>query len=77
MNQLRINNLFDIDPFDDSFGAFLRPWKVESVAKVPKIKIDLTEHDDNYAIKAESPGRAQKRTSTCASTAIRSRSVPR
>jgi HSP20 family protein len=56
MSQLRINNLFDLDPFDDSFGAFLRPWKIESVAKAPRIKIDLTEHDDNYAIKAEIPG---------------------
>ena len=56
MSQLRINNLFDLDPFDDSFGAFLRPWKIEPVAKAPRIKIDLTEHDDNYAIKAEIPG---------------------
>ena len=55
-NQLRINNLFDIDPFDDNFGAFLRPWKIESVAKAPNIKIDLTEHDDNYAVEAEIPG---------------------
>ena len=54
MNQLR--TLFDMDPFDDNFGAFLRPWKVESVAKAPKIKLDLTEHDDHYAVKAEIPG---------------------
>lgn len=56
MSQLRINNLFDLDPFDDGFGAFLRPWKIEPVATAPRIKIDLTEHDDNYAIKAEIPG---------------------
>jgi HSP20 family protein len=56
MNQLRINNLFDLDPFDDNFGTFLRPWKLESIAKAPKIKLDLTEHDDHYAVKAEIPG---------------------
>jgi len=56
MNQLRINNLFDLDPLDDGLGAFLRPWKIEAVAKAPRIRIDLTEHDDNYAVKAEIPG---------------------
>ena len=56
MNHLRVNNLFDIDPFDDNFGAFLRPWKVESVARAPKVRVDLTEHDDHYAVKAEIPG---------------------
>ena len=56
MNQLRVSNLFDIDPFDDDFSAFLRPWKIEPVAKAPKIKLELTEHDDHYAVKAEIPG---------------------
>jgi HSP20 family protein len=56
MNQMRIRNLFDIDPFDDNFGALLRPWKIETVAKAPTIKIDLTERDDSYAVKAEIPG---------------------
>ena len=56
MNQLRVNNLFDLDPFDDAFRGFLRPWTFERVAQAPKIKIDLTEHDDNYAVKAEITG---------------------
>ena len=56
MSQLRLNNLFDIDPFDDAFRGFLRPWKFEPAAHAPKIKLDLTEHDDNYAVKAEIPG---------------------
>lgn len=56
MNQLRISHPFDIDPFDDDFRTFLRPWQGEPVAKAPTIKIDLTEHDDHYAVKAEIPG---------------------
>jgi HSP20 family protein len=56
MSQLRVNDLFDLDPFDDAFRGFLRPWKFEAPAQAPKIKIDLTEHEGNYAVKAEIPG---------------------
>src|SRR5215510_8375961 len=56
MNQLRVNNLFDLDPFDDAWRGFLRPWKFEPVSQAPKIKLDITEHDDSYALKAEIPG---------------------
>ena len=56
MTQLRVKNPFDIDLFDDAFRGFLRPWKFESAAQTPKIKIDLTEHDNDYAVKAEIPG---------------------
>ncbi|HVO08250.1 MAG TPA: Hsp20/alpha crystallin family protein [Burkholderiaceae bacterium] len=56
MNQLRVNNLFDLEPFDDAFRGFLRPWRFEPMSQAPRIKIDLTEHDDNYAVKAEIPG---------------------
>ena len=56
MNQLRVNDLFDIEPFDDAFRGFLRPWKFERSIQTPKIKIDVTEHDADYAVKAEIPG---------------------
>ena len=56
MSQLQLSNLFDVDPFDDAFRGFLRPWKFEPAGQAPKIKIDLTEHNDNYAVKAEIPG---------------------
>jgi len=56
MTQLRVNNPFDIDLFDDAFRGFLRPWKFEPTAQAPSIKIDLTEHDNDYAVKAEIPG---------------------
>jgi HSP20 family protein len=55
MNQLRINDPFDIEPFNDAFRGFLRPWAMER-AQAPKIKIDLTEHDASYSVKAEIPG---------------------
>jgi len=56
MNQLRTNDPFDIEAFDDAFRGFLRPWKLERAVQAPKIKIDLTEHDGSYAVKAEIPG---------------------
>ena len=56
MNQLRLSNLFDIDPFDDAFRGFPRPWRLEPMGQPPRIKIDLTEHDNDYAVKAEIPG---------------------
>ena len=56
MNRLRFGNPFDVDLFDDTFRGFLRPWKFESMSQAPTIKIDLTEHDDSYALKAEIPG---------------------
>ena len=56
MNQLRVKDLFDIDPFDDAFRGFLRPWKLESAVQAPQIKIDLTERDTDYSVKADIPG---------------------
>ena len=56
MNEVRASNLFDLDPFDDAFRGFLRPWRFEQGVQAPRIKIDLTEHDDSYAVKAEIPG---------------------
>lgn len=54
MNELRVNELFDLDPFEASLRNMLRPWRLEE--RAPQIKIDLTEHDDAYAVKAEIPG---------------------
>jgi HSP20 family protein len=56
MNELRLNDLFNLDPFDADFRKLMRPWRSESVERAPQIKIDLTEHDDSYAVKAEIPG---------------------
>lgn len=56
MSQLRVSNPFDVDLFDDAFRSFLRPWRSEVANLAPTIKIDLTEHDENYVVKAEIPG---------------------
>lgn len=56
MNELRLNDLFDLDPFNADFRKLMRPWRFENAERAPQIKIDLTEHDDSYAVKAEIPG---------------------
>jgi HSP20 family protein len=56
MNELRVNDLFAMDPLDDMFRGFMRPWKPEAGTHAPQIKIDLSETDASYSIKAEIPG---------------------
>ena len=56
MTQLRVSHPFDVDLFDAPFRGLLRPWRFEAASAAPSIKIDVTEHDDNYAVKAEIPG---------------------
>lgn len=49
---------FDLDSvFDDFFkGFFVRPLSVEGLPKAPVIKMDVTENDKAYTVKAELPG---------------------
>jgi HSP20 family protein len=56
MNELRVKDLFDMDPLETSFRNLLRPWRLEGVDRAPQIKIDLSEHDDSYMVKADIPG---------------------
>ena len=56
MNELRTIDPFALDPFDDAFRSLLRPWRMEMPQAAPSIKIDLTEQDGSYAVKAEIPG---------------------
>lgn len=56
MNDLRVNERFDLDPFESTFRSLMRPWRLESVESAPQIKIDLSEQDDAYVVKAEIPG---------------------
>jgi HSP20 family protein len=56
MNELRTLDPFALDPFDDTFRSLMRPWRIEMPENAPRIKIDLTEHDGSYAVKAEIPG---------------------
>lgn len=56
MNELKVRDLFAADPFDDTFRNFLRPWASRKVSQAPNIKVDLTESNGGYKVKAEIPG---------------------
>jgi HSP20 family protein len=56
MNELRAIDPFSLDPFDDALRSLMRPWRMELPDAAPRIKIDLSEKDGNYAVKAEIPG---------------------
>jgi HSP20 family protein len=56
MSDLRVNDLFDIEPFDTAFRRMLRPLRMELGEQAPQIKVDVSETDANYTLKAEVPG---------------------
>ena len=56
MNELRINDLFDLDPFENRLRDLMRPLRFEAVERAPQIRIDLNEQDDCYMVKADIPG---------------------
>ena len=56
MNDLRVNDLFAMDPLDEMFRGLPRLWGAAPAERAPQIRIDLNETDANYTIKAEIPG---------------------
>ena len=56
MNDLRVNDLFAMDPMDEMFRGFMRPWRTDLANGAPRIKVDLNESDGNYTLKADVPG---------------------
>ncbi len=56
MNELRTLDPFSLDPFEDTFRSLMRPWRMELPDAAPRIRIDLTEQDGSYAVKADIPG---------------------
>jgi HSP20 family protein len=56
MNDLRANDLFAMEPIEDMFRGLMRPWPAGTVARAPQIKLDVSETDANYVVKAEVPG---------------------
>ena len=56
MNELRTLDPLALDPFDDAFRSLMRPWRFDMPETAPRIKIDLSELDGSYAVKAEIPG---------------------
>lgn len=56
MSELRLFDPLTLDPIDDAFRALMRPWRLAAADAAPRIKIDLSEHDGSYLVKAEIPG---------------------
>jgi HSP20 family protein len=56
MNELRLLDPFVLDPLDDAFRTLLRPWRPARGDLSPSIRIDLSEQDGDYLVKAEIPG---------------------
>lgn len=56
MNDLRINDPFALEPMEDLFRGFMRPWRTEMAPRVPQIKLDLSETEGSFVIKADVPG---------------------
>jgi len=56
MNELRLFDPLALDPFEDTFGSLMKPWRVGGMEAAPSIKIDLSELDSSYLVKAEIPG---------------------
>jgi len=55
MNELRTFDPFTLEPFEDTFRSMMRPWRMEAM-EAPRIKLDLSELDSSYLVKAEIPG---------------------
>ena len=56
MNELRHFDPFALEPFDESLRSLLRPWKFGEMEAAPRIKLDVSEQDGAYGVKAEIPG---------------------
>ena len=56
MNELRPFDPLAPDPIDATFRALMRPWRFGLADVAPRIRIDLSEQDGSYLVKAEIPG---------------------
>jgi HSP20 family protein len=56
MGEMRLFDPFAIEPFEDTFRSLMRPWRADLAAAAPQIKLDLSEQDRTYTVKAEIPG---------------------
>lgn len=56
MNELRPIDFLDLEPMESTFRNLMRPWRMESLARAPQIKVEVSEGDDSYTVKADIPG---------------------
>lgn len=56
MSHLRLPDLFNVTPWEDpAWRSLLRPFRGD-VPEAPQIKVDVSENDGAYTVKAEIPG---------------------
>ena len=56
MNELRLLDPFLRDPFDDTLRSFIRPWRMSALDGATRMRVDVSEQDNNYLVKADIPG---------------------
>ncbi|MDP1899733.1 MAG: Hsp20/alpha crystallin family protein [Rubrivivax sp.] len=56
MSELRLFDPLGLDPLEDTLRGMFRPWRTELQETAPRIKMDVSERDDAYTVKAEIPG---------------------
>lgn len=56
MNDLLARDMFGMEPAESFFRNWAMPWRGEVAQNSPRIKLDLSEHDGQYQLKAEIPG---------------------
>lgn len=56
MNELRTFDPMGLEPFDSAIRSLMRTWRMDQADTAPRIRLDLTETDNRYAITAEIPG---------------------
>lgn len=56
MSELRLLDPFLRDPFDDTLRTLMRPWRLSAADGAPRMRVDLSEQDEHYVVKADIPG---------------------
>lgn len=56
MKNTHVNEIFDLDPTDSTFGNLLHPWRLGPNNGAPQIRLDVSEADGCYVVKADIPG---------------------
>lgn len=56
MNELMSFDPFSPTPIEETLRNMMRPWRMEMNERAPSMRIDLSETDKDYLIKAEIPG---------------------
>ena len=56
MTDLRVNEIFDLDPTDSILSNLLHPWRLGPTSGAPQIRLDVSESDNRYVVKADIPG---------------------